>query len=90
MKGALVRSDYSTTKLSLIQTDDGDIVIKTMGTDEFRIATSGGQYHGENLVNIVNKFSELIDLLGNRCVRTSNHEELEKFLSGEDTVDGHA
>ncbi len=66
MKGALVRSDYSLTKLSLIQTDDGDIIVKTTGTDEFRIATSGGQFHGEKLVEIVNKFSELIDLLDGR------------------------
>lgn len=66
MKAALVRSDYSTTKLSIIQTDDGDIVVKTHGSDEFRIATSGGQFHGEQLVKITNKFNELIDLLGGR------------------------
>ena len=66
MKAALVRSDYSTTKLSLIQTDDGDIVVKTHGSDEFRIATSGGQFHGDKLVEITEKFNELIDLLGGR------------------------
>lgn len=66
MKAALVRSDYSTTKLSIIQTDDGDIVVKTHGSDEFRIATSGGQFHGEQLVKITSKFNELIDLLGGK------------------------
>lgn len=68
MRGTLVRSDYSTTKLSIIQTDDGDIIVKTYGTDEFRIATSGGQFHGEKLVEIVNKFSELIQLMGERYI----------------------
>lgn len=63
MKVARVRSDYSTSKLNLLQTDDGDIILQVYGKDEFRIATSGGQFHGEQLVKIVNKFSELIDLL---------------------------
>lgn len=63
MKVARVRSDYSTSKLNLLQTDDGDIILQVYGKDEFRIATSGGQFYGEQLVKIVNKFSELIDLL---------------------------
>jgi hypothetical protein len=63
MKMARVESDYSSSKLSLIQTDDGDIVVGLYNRGEFRIATSGGRFHGERLVEIVNKFSELIDLL---------------------------
>lgn len=63
MKMAKIESDYSPSKLSLIQTDDGDIVVGLYDRGEFRIATSGGRFHGQQLGNIVNKFSELIDLL---------------------------
>lgn len=63
MKMAKIESDYSPSKLSLIQTDDGDIIIGLYDHGEFRIATSGGRFHGQRLVDIVNKFSELIDLL---------------------------
>lgn len=63
MKIARIESDYSPSKLSLIQTDDGDIVIGLYDRGEFRIATSGGRLHGEHLGEIINKFSELIDLL---------------------------
>lgn len=63
MKMAKIESDYSTSKLSLIQTDDGDIVVGLYDRGEFRIATSGGRFHGQRLANIVNKFSDLIDLL---------------------------
>lgn len=63
MKIAKIESDYSPSKLSLIQTDDGDIIVGLYDRGEFRIATSGGSYHGKKLVDIVNKFSELIDLL---------------------------
>ena len=63
MKMARITSDYSPSKLSIIQTDDGDIVISLYDRGEFRIATSGGRLHGEYLGEVVNKFSELIDLL---------------------------
>lgn len=63
MKIARIESDYSPSKLSLIQTDDGDIVVGLYNRGEFRIATSGGKFHGEYLGEIINKFSELIDLL---------------------------
>ena len=63
MKIARIESDYSPSKLSLIQTDDGDIVVGLYNRGEFRIATSGGRLHGEYLGEIINKFSELIDLL---------------------------
>lgn len=63
MKSARLESDYSKSKLSILQTDDGDIVIGLYDRGEFRIATSGGRLHGKRLAKIVNKFSELIDLL---------------------------
>lgn len=63
MKIAKIESDYSASKLSLIQTDDGDIVVGLYDRGEFRIATSGGRLHGQYLSDVVNKFSELIDLL---------------------------
>ena len=63
MKIAKIESDYSPSKLTLIQTDDGDIIVGLYDRGEFRIATSGGHFHGQQLGNIVNKFSELIDLL---------------------------
>lgn len=63
MKIAKIESDYSPSKLSLIQTDDGDIVVGLYDRGEFRIATSGGRLHGKYLGEVVNKFSELIDLL---------------------------
>ena len=65
MKIAKIQSDYSPSKLSLIQTDDGDIVVGLYDRGEFRIATSGGRLHGQQLRDVVNKFSELIDLLNN-------------------------
>lgn len=63
MKTANIASDYSPSKLSILQTDDGDIVVGLYNRGEFRIATSGGRFHGQRLSDIVNKFSELIDLL---------------------------
>ena len=63
MKIAKIESDYSQTKLSLIQTDDGDIIVDLYDRGEFRIAMSGGRFHGKRLGAIVNKFSELIDLI---------------------------
>lgn len=63
MKIAKIESDYSPSKLSIIQNDDGDIIVGLYDRGEFRIATSGGRFHGQRLGDIVNKFSELIDLL---------------------------
>ena len=64
MKIAKIASDYCpATSLCIVQTDDGDIGIRIFGNGEFRIATSGGRYRGQRLYNIVNKFSELIDLI---------------------------
>ena len=64
MKRASFTSDYSSsTRLNLIQTDDGDICIDICGDGECRIATNGGQIHGARLAMIANNFSEIIDLL---------------------------
>ena len=63
MKRATYQSDYAACNLNLIQTDDGDIVINIFGEGECRIATSGGKLHGNTLVKVVSKFSEIIDLL---------------------------
>ena len=64
MKKARFESDYSPgCVLNMIQSDDGDIIINIHGDGECRIATDGGKLKGKNLVQIVQKFSEIIDLL---------------------------
>ena len=63
MRMAKIGSDYSSSILSLIQTDDGDIIVNIYDRGEFRLATSGGKLHGQYLVDVLSKFSELIDLL---------------------------
>ena len=65
MKKVSMESDYSTAKLNILQSDDGDIIIDIYGDGEFRIATDGGRLHGNKLVQITKKFSEIIDLLNN-------------------------
>lgn len=65
IKMAKIQSDYSPSKLSLMQTEDGDIIVGLYDRGEFRIATSGGRLHGQQLADVVNKFSELIDLINN-------------------------
>lgn len=62
MKNAMFKSDYSDALLKIIQTDDGDIVLKISGPGEMRIATQGGKLHGENLVSVVHSFSNIIDV----------------------------
>lgn len=47
--------------LRIIQTDDGDIVLKVIGDGEFRIATSGGRLHGEELVSVITSFATILD-----------------------------
>ena len=63
MKVCTFQSDYSDAFLKIVQTDDGDIVIKISGPGEMRIATQGGKLHGENLVSVINSFSNIIDVL---------------------------
>lgn len=61
MKSAVIKSDYSEAMLRIIQTDDGDIVLKVIGDGEFRIATSGGRLHGEELVSVITSFATILD-----------------------------
>ncbi len=64
MKICKVTSDYDPhATLCIVRTNDGDICIRVFGRGEFRLATSGGQFYGQQLSAIVNKFSELIDLI---------------------------
>lgn len=66
MKRAVFESDYAPgTTLFLLQTDDGDIIVKTRGDGEMRIATSGGKMHGRNLVDCVGGFAKAIDAINN-------------------------
>lgn len=64
MKSAVFESDYARgTTLFLAQTDDGDIIVKTRGDGEMRIATSGGKMHGRDLVDCVSGFAKAIDAI---------------------------
>ena len=54
MKSVVYKSDYSDVMLKIVQTDDGDIVLKISHPGEMRIATQGGKLHGEALVSVVN------------------------------------
>lgn len=64
MKRALFESDYAPgTTLTMVQTDDGDIILKIRGDGEMRIATSGGRLHGQNLVDCVGGFAKAIDAI---------------------------
>ena len=66
MRRAVFESDYAPgTTLFLLQTDDGDIIVKTRGSGEMRIATSGGKMHGRNLVDCVGGFAKAIDAINN-------------------------
>lgn len=64
MKHARFESDYAPgTFLRITQTEDGDIALRISGDSEFRIATSGGRLHGEELVQVCGHFSAIIDVL---------------------------
>jgi hypothetical protein len=66
MKTAKLESDYSPgTFVRVSQTDDYDVVISITGKkdEEFRIATSGTHYHGENSVRFFHLCCELIDVM---------------------------
>lgn len=63
MKQVSFVSDYSPeTKLTVVKTDDGDIVLKIRGSGEMRIATSGGKLHGEDLVAVCDAFKTIMDI----------------------------
>ena len=62
MKKATFISDYCpNTSLTVIQNDDGDVILHIRGNGEMRIATSGGRLHGEELVSVCGSFSKIID-----------------------------
>lgn len=64
MKNTVFESDYSPgTNLRLIKLDDGDVIIKIIGSGEMRIAASGGKLHGEKLVQCLKGFDSVIDAL---------------------------
>lgn len=64
MKQAKFESDYAPgCYLTITQSPDGDIIINVRGEGECRIATDGGKLHGEKMVQVTSKFSEIIDLL---------------------------
>lgn len=61
MKTTLFESDYAPgTTLQIVQTDDGDIVLKIRGNGEMRIATSGGKLRGRRLAECMEGFSKII------------------------------
>jgi hypothetical protein len=63
-KTAKLSSDYDPdTFLMLTRTMDGDIVLSIYGKGEFRIATSGGNLHGNKLIEITGLFSKIIDAI---------------------------
>lgn len=61
---ARIRSDYCPETCMLItRSDDGDVAIKIIGDGEMRIATNGSRYKGNDLVNIVDAFQNLINVI---------------------------
>ena len=61
---ARIRSDYSTdTCMTIAMSEDGDISFKIIGTGEMRIATSGGHFHGLDLVKVIDAFRYAIDVI---------------------------
>ena len=63
MKSVIYKSDYSDAILKIVQTDDGDIVLKISHPGEMRIATQGGKLHGDALVSVINSFKNIINVL---------------------------
>ena len=64
---AKYRSDYGPdTILTIVRTDDGDIVLRIRGNEEFRIATSGGKLHGEDLNIVVEAFERIIQVMNKK------------------------
>lgn len=64
MKCVKVKSDYSPDAyMKIVINDDGDIMFKTYGAGEMRIATSGGQFRGEQLVAVCDAAKALVEAL---------------------------
>ena len=59
-----IRSDYSPdTCMVISQSEDGDIAVKVFGTGEMRITGEGGHLHGNDLVNVMEAFRNLMDVI---------------------------
>ena len=64
MEMARFISDYDPeTYITIIQNDDGDIILKVRGDGEMRVATSGGKLHGAALVSVCTAFRNIIEVL---------------------------
>lgn len=60
-------SDYDPDVcLTIIQNDDGDILLKIRGNGPMRIATSGGKLHGTALVSVCASFRNIIEVLNSQ------------------------
>lgn len=64
MRSVKFVSDYCPgTVLRVVETDDGDIVLRIRGEGEMRIAMSGGKLHGTDLARVKSAFAEVIAVL---------------------------
>lgn len=62
MKQVKIQSDYGVdTYLIITKTDDCDVILKIIGNEEMRIATSGSRYKGETLWNILKGLNEVMN-----------------------------
>lgn len=59
-----LQSDYdTTTKLTLVRTEDGDICFRIYGNGEMRIAMNGSQLRGYDHIRIIEALNELINTI---------------------------
>lgn len=64
MKVVKWKSDYDPdTTLTIVRTDDGDIVLRIHGKGEMRFATSGGKLYGQDLATVCSAFAKIIEIL---------------------------
>ncbi len=76
MRSVRIRSDYDPdTSLLVSISDDGDCSFRIFGDGEMRIATSGGQFHGDQLVLICGTINRLVDLNCNNGTFTCNRKK---------------
>lgn len=47
----------------IVRSEDGDISMKIYGEGEMRIAMSGGFFHGNDLVRVVEAFDNVIKVI---------------------------
>lgn len=73
-KGVIIRSDYNNfNTLTIVQRDDGDIVISTFAKDiedsSIEIATRQGGTRLKNSTEVIKHFRAIIDLLSDGTER---------------------